>query len=200
MDLVHKNQYFFNKNIVESFKTGKEIKDNGVGLDKFRIKDFSQDNIGNHFLLAEHFGKKRIKDKINWVSNGILVIKFNKNGNYVWGCPVVLDQKNEYSNFLGVFSLNSNKKVQYFFIELNNLGLRKGVPAEFGENNFSGTKMLSFTSVGLAEENDLKINFPGADGQTFAFYPKQLNPEASYVSIYAILNGDFSKVMLGLVK
>ena len=91
-----------------------------------------------------------------------------------WGCPVVLDQKNEYSNFLEVFSLNSNKKVQYFFNELNNLGLRKGVPAEFGENNFSGTKMLSFTSVGLAEENDLKINFPGADGKNICVLSKTI--------------------------
>jgi len=200
MDLVHKNQYFFNKNIVEAFKSGKEIKENGFGLDKFRIKDFSQDNVGNHFLLAEHFSKQRIKDKTNWVSNGIVVIKFNKNGNYVWGCPVVLDQKNESSNFMGVFRLNSHEKTRYFFNELNNLGLRKGVPIEFGENNFAGTKTLSFTPVGLVEENNLKITFPSSDGQKFAFYPKQLNPESSLVSIYAILNGDVSKVMLGLVK
>ena len=42
LDLIHKNQYLLSENIVKSFKSSKEIKEKGYGLDKFILKDFTK--------------------------------------------------------------------------------------------------------------------------------------------------------------
>ena len=78
-------------------RTTKEIKESGFGLDNFVITDFSLDDSQNHYLLAEHISKISSKKETYWISKGFVVIKFNKNGNYIWGCPVPKNQKDEFS-------------------------------------------------------------------------------------------------------
>ena len=200
LDLIHKNQYLLSENIVKSFKSSKEIKEKGYGLDKFILKDFTLDETENHFLLAEHLIKTSSKNESFWKSNGFILIKFNKNGNYIWGCPVVKDQKNKNLNFVGIFSLNENKSIQYFFNELSNLELRKGIPAEYGILNYSGTTSINFSESGLPNEKPMSINFPGKELEKYAFTPKQLNPYEKGPSYFVILNEKMDNFMLGIVK
>ena len=198
LSLVHKNQYFLSSNIVEAFKSAKEIKEKGFGLDKFRLSNFSLDANGNHFLLAEHLTRKEVKSVNNWYSKGLLVIKFNKNGNYVWGCPVIHKQTYVDIKFLGAFKLNNFNDAQYFYNSLENINLRKGVPVEYGSNNFCGTKSISFSSVGLSEKNILRLDIPNNEGMKYAFYPKQLNPYETSKSIFSLLDKDGNNIILGL--
>ena len=51
LQLVYKNQYSLTENIVQAFKSSKEVKKSGFGLDNFIITDFSLDSIGNYYLL-----------------------------------------------------------------------------------------------------------------------------------------------------
>ena len=128
LNLVHENQYLLTENIVQAFKSSKEVKESGFGLDKFIIKDFSLDNTGNYYLLSENISKTTIKEETYWVSSGFFVIKFNINGNFVWASPVPLNQQYKELNFIGTFLVNSNNYKRYFYNDLQNLNLRKGVP------------------------------------------------------------------------
>ena len=40
LNIIHKNNFFFSNKIIDEFKSSKEIKESGFGLDKFIIKDF----------------------------------------------------------------------------------------------------------------------------------------------------------------
>ena len=73
LTLVHKNQYHFNEKIIKTFKSPKEIKEKGFGLDKFLLTSFKMDAKGNHYLVAEHLGRKGQRNN-NW--------QFYGNGDY----------------------------------------------------------------------------------------------------------------------
>ena len=200
LELIHKNQYSLSENIVKTFKSSKEIKETGYGLDKFMVTNFNLDEGGNHFLLAEHLTKLNSKKDKLWYSKGFILIKFNKNGNYIWGCPVKKEFKSENSNFVGTFSLNNNPTNQYFFNELSNLKLKKGVPPEYGILNYTGTSNVTFSESGICQEKAMAINFPGKDSEKYAFIPKQLNPYNKGPAYFIIMNGKADNYMLGVVK
>ena len=200
LKLVHKNQYFFNKNIVENFKSSSEIKENGFGLDKFRLTDFSIDQNTNYFLLAEHLSRKKIKGETRWISKGMLAIKFNKNGNYVWACPIDLKQASSKVKFIGSFHLNSFKSPEYFYNDLSNLKIRKGIPPEYGTYNYCGTKRITFSSVGQIIKNNLEINFPNNNSIKYSFYPKQLNLDKGGKSIFSFVDYMGNNMLIGVEK
>lgn len=200
LQLVHKNQYSLTENIVKAFKSSKEIKESGFGLDRFIITDFSLDSIGNYYLLSENISKTTIKEETYWVSNGFFVVKFNKNGNFIWGSPVSLNQKHKDLSFIGTFSVNSYNFKKYFYNDLQNLSLRKGVPAEYGILNYCGTKHVEFTLAGVAQEYINSINFPGKDSEKYAFFPNQLNPNSKGPSYFAVLNEKSTNIMLAIAK
>ena len=200
LKLIHKNQYALSEKIVKSFKSSKDIKETGFGLDKFMITDFSLDKDQNHYLLAEHISKVSAKKETFWLSKGFVVIKFNKNGNYIWGCPVPKNQKDENFNFIGTFAIKINNSNQYFFNELSNLSLRKGIPPEYGILNYSGTKNITFSESGISQEQPMAINFPGKDTEKYAFIPRQINPKNKESSYFLIINEKATNLMVGLVK
>jgi len=200
LHLIHKNQYSLTENIVQAFKSSKGIKESGFGLDKFIITDFSLDSIGNYYLVSENITKTTIKEETYWVSSGFFVIKFNKNGNFIWGSSVPLTQQNKDLNFIGTFSLNSYRYKKYFYNDLQNSNLRKGVPAEYGILNYCGTKSVEFTQAGIPQQNITSVNFPGKDSEKYAFFPKQLNPVSIGPSYFAVLNGKSTNIMLAIAK
>ena len=200
LNMIHKNKFYFTNKIINEFKSSKEIKESGFGLDKFIIKDFTLDSLGNYFLMSEHISKINLKNEKIWDSKGFLVIKFNKNGNYIWGSPVPLVQQNKNISFMGVFTLNNPGKIKYFYNNLSNLSLRKGTPAEYGILNYTGTNEVDFDPSGVSEIKPISINFPGKDTEKYAFIPKQLNPLSSGPSFFIILNEKASNIMLGSVK
>ncbi len=200
LTLVHKNQYFFSRKIIESFKTSSEVKENGFGLDKFRLSNFSIDQKGNYFLLSEHLGRKKVKGVTNWKSKGMVAIKFNKNGNFIWACPITFKQHNQQLRLIGSFQLNSFNESRYFYNCLSNLRFRKGVPIEYGSNNYCGTQQISFNSVGEAEHNILKVDFPSNSSIKYSFYPKQLNPIIGSVSIFSMTDYTSNNMIIGISK
>ena len=200
LQLVYKNQYSLTENIVQAFKSSKEVKESGFGLDNFIITDFSLDSIGNYYLLSENISKTTIKKEFYWVSGGFFVIKFNKNGNFIWGSPVPLNQQHKDLNFIGTFSINSCQYKKYFYNDLQNSNLRKGVPLEYGVLNYCGTKDIEFTLAGLPEENINSINFPGKDSEKYAFFPHQLNPNSKGLSYFAVLNEKSTSIILAIAK
>ena len=200
LNLVHKNQYLLTENIVQAFKSSKEVKESGFGLDKFIITDFSLDSNGNYYLLSENISKTTIKEETYWVSSGFFVIKFNINGNFIWGSPVPLNQQHKELNFIGTFLVNSNHYKRYFYNDLQNSKLRKGVPADYGILNYCGTKHVEFTLAGFPQENINFINFPGKDSEKYAFFPNQLNPSSNGPSYFAVLNEKSTNIMLGIAK
>ncbi|GIR59781.1 MAG: hypothetical protein CM15mP65_23620 [Crocinitomicaceae bacterium] len=74
-----------------------------------------------------------MKDVNNWYSAGMTIVKFNKNGNYVWGCPIKREQINSSRSFLGSFTLNDFTEPYYFYNALSNLDLKKGIPPNYGQ-------------------------------------------------------------------
>ena len=50
LELIHKNQYSLSENIVKSFKSSKEIKETGYGLDNFIVTNFNLDEGGTIFI------------------------------------------------------------------------------------------------------------------------------------------------------
>ena len=152
------------------------------------------------YLLAEHISKVKSKKETFWLSKGFIIIKFNKNGNYIWGCPVPKDQKDENFNFIGTFALKINNSNQYFFNELSNLSSRKGIPVEYGILNYCGTKNITFSESGISHEKPMSINFPGKDSEKYAFIPKQINPKNKESSYFLIINEKATNLMVGLVK
>ena len=200
LNLVHKNQYLLTENIVQAFKSSKEVKESGFGLNKFIITDFSLDSTGNYYLLSENIAKTTIKEETYWVSSGFFVIKFNINGNFIWGSPVPLNQQHKELNFIGTFLVNSNHSKRYFYNDLQNLKLRKGVPADYGILNYCGTKHVEFTLTGFPQDNINFINFPGKDSEKYAFFPNQLNPSSNGPSYFAVLNEKSTNIMLAIAK
>ena len=200
LNIIHKNNFFFSNKIIDEFKSSKEIKESGFGLDKFIIKDFSLDSLGNYFLMSEHLSKTKVKNELVWNSNGFIVIKFNKNGNYIWGSPVPLVQQSENISFMGIFTLNNPNSIKYYYNNLSNLSLRKGTPAEYGIPNYTGTNEVGFNPSGIPVIKPISINFPGKDTEKYAFIPKQLNPLSNGPSFFIILNEKASNIMLGMVK
>jgi hypothetical protein len=200
LNIIHKNNFFFSNKIIDEFKSSKEIKESGFGLDKFIIKDFTLDSSGNYFLMSEHLSKTKAKNEIVWNSKGFIVIKFNKNGNYIWASPVALVQQSENISFMGVFTLNNPNSIKYYYNNLSNLSLRKGTPAEYGILNYTGTNEVGFNSSGIPESKPISINFPGKDTEKYAFITKQLNPLSNGPSFFIILNEKATNIMLGMVK
>ena len=110
------------------------------------------------------------------------------------------NQKDENFNFIGTFAIKINNSNQYFFNELSNLSLRKGVPPEYGILNYSGTKNITFSESGISQEQPMAINFPGKDTEKYAFIPRQINPKNKESSYFLIINEKATNLMVGLVK
>ena len=198
LNLIHKNQNYFSEKIIKTFKSAKDIKEFGFGLDKFRLTSFNLDQEGNHYLVAEHLGKKKKKDVSNWYSAGMTIVKFNKNGNYVWGCPIKRKQINSSRSFIGSFTLNDFTEPYYFYNALSNLDFKKGLPPNYGTNNYCGTNHITFDEFGVYSTKELSISFP--DAQKWAFNPNQLNPIKNQKSIFEITTEAGDKSCLAIIN
>lgn len=198
LNMIHKNQNYFSEKIIKTFKSAKDIKESGFGLDKFRLTSFNLDQEGNHYLVAEHLGKKKKKDVSNWYSAGMTIVKFNKNGNYVWGCPIKREQINSSRSFIGSFTLNDFTEPYYFYNALSNLDLKKGLPPNYGTNNYCGTNHITFDEFGVYSTKELSISFP--DAQKWAFNPNQLNPIKNQKSIFEITTEAGDKSCLAIIN
>jgi hypothetical protein len=199
LQLIHKNQYFINQKIINSFKSSKEIKGGDYGLSSFYITSFKQDTSGNHFLMAEHYGKKTIKEERYINRKGFICIKFNKNGNYVWGCPVETNQLELKTMFGSTFTLNQTVEPMFFYNALENVGLRKGVPEEYGFNNFCGVNQISFSAAGIPITKPLRVDFPDSNQAKFALKPKHIKTNIGQ-SVFIGLDANAENSMIVIIN
>ena len=186
LNLIHKNQYFINQKIINAFKTSKQIKEGDYGLTHFYITSFKQDTSGNHFLMAEHYGKKTVKEERYINRKGFICIKFNKNGNYVWGCPFKTDQLESKNMFGSTFCLNQTVEPIFFYNALENINLRKGVPVEYGVNNFCGVNQISFSAAGIPLNKPLRVDFPDSNQGKFALKPKSIKTNIGHTVLIGL--------------
>jgi hypothetical protein len=107
--------YLLNEDIVNTFKSKKEISTYGYGLDRFHIKDLLIDQGGDIVLTAEHHGL--IQDKKLGALDyrmGIVVARLNKTGGMKGMTAIISNQIDE--NNSGHFSshcllLNTDKTI-----------------------------------------------------------------------------------------
>lgn len=199
LNLIHKNQYFINQKIINTFKSSKEIKEGNFGLDNFYITSFRQDTLGNYFLMAEHYGKKKVKDSRQINRKGFVCIKYNKNGSYVWGCPYKTDQLELKNMFGSVFNLNQMPEPMFFYNELQNVGLRKGVPVEFGVNNYCGINQVTFSAAGIPLVEPVRVNYPDSNQEKYAIKPKKIKTNANH-TVFMCVDEKFQSSMIILIN
>ncbi len=86
-------EYLLNANVVEAFKSKKEIKDYGYGLDYFSGNSLVFTDDKNMMLIAEHHSV--IKDGKNGPEDyrkGFVLINLDVNGGFKFSTPVVTEQ------------------------------------------------------------------------------------------------------------
>lgn len=89
-------EYLLNANVVEAFKSKKEIKDYGYGLDYFSSKCLVFTDAKNMMLLAEHHAV--IKDGKNGPEDyrkGFVLFNLDVNGGFKFSTPVITEQTDE---------------------------------------------------------------------------------------------------------
>ncbi len=115
-------EYFLNENIVTTFKSKKEIKDNGFGLDYFRIGKLKYIDEKNIILTAEHH--TTIKDSKNGSEDyrkGIVATNFDENGGFKFSTPIVSEQTDSESK--GYWSSHQFYGINnQLYLMLNKLG------------------------------------------------------------------------------
>ncbi len=86
-------EYFFNANVVEAFRSKKEIKEYGFGLDYFSAKGLLFTSEKDMILMAEHHSV--LKDAKNGPEDyrrGFVMFNLDVNGGFKYGTPVVTEQ------------------------------------------------------------------------------------------------------------
>ena len=114
------------------------------------------------------------------------------------GCPIKREQIYSSRNFIGSFTLNNFTEPYYFYNVLSNLDLKKGIPLNYGTNNYCGTNHISFDELGVYTTKELSISFP--DSQKWAFNPNQLNPLKNQKSIFEITTKKGEKSCLAIIN
>lgn len=86
-------EYLLNANVVEAFKSKKQIKDYGYGLDYFKCKNLTFVNEKNMMLVSEHHSvKKDGKNGPEDYRKGFVLFNIDINGGFKFSTPVITEQ------------------------------------------------------------------------------------------------------------
>jgi hypothetical protein len=86
-------EYFLNANVVEAFKSKKEIKDYGYGLDYFSGSSLTFIDEKNMMLIAEHHSvNKNSKNGPEDYRKGFVLFNLDVNGGFKYSTPVITEQ------------------------------------------------------------------------------------------------------------
>ena len=115
-------EYFLNESIVATFKSKKEIKDYGFGLDYFKVGKLKFIDDKNIILTAEHHMiNKDSKNGNEDYRKGIVVTNFDENGGFKFSAPIVSEQIDSESK--GYWSSHQFYGIKnQLFLMLNKLG------------------------------------------------------------------------------
>ena len=173
----YRKESFFTENIISAFKHKKEIKDKGFGLDHFKAKNVLLDTLGCQYLIAEHHFIEKTKNGSVHNRKGVVIFKFTKSGNYIWGVPVITDQKeqNKISKWTSSvpFVINSN-----FYFMYNNISNEKAnkIDHTYGPSTLHGTNIVKFDQKGEVLNQPIFGMHEGS-GVRLSFRPKILLQE-----------------------
>ncbi len=169
---TYRKELYLNENIVHAFKHKKEIKDKGFGLDNFKAKELLLDSIGNHYLIAEHHVMLKEKSLTKHSRKGLVIIKYSKDGNFIWGTPLIMNQQelNKHDGWCSSIAFIKNERLNILH---NNIGKDKLGKIEniYGENTLVGTLRTTFSNIGLPNSTPL-IGMHNESDQAFALNPK----------------------------
>ena len=170
-----RNEVFLTEKMVHSFKSKKEIKSKGYGLDNFHLKSIIVDSLNNTFLIAEHFKINNEKNITEHYRKGLIVVRFNKKGNFVWGEPLLLEQHEKYEKKKNSWSSSIpfifNNKLNVIHNSVN-YKAKKNDPV-LGNTIFN-SHWASFDKNGMATKNIMtKIN--EFSGERMSLMPKLIS-------------------------
>ena len=157
----YRNEFIFPENVISTFKSKKEIKSTGYGLDNFHTRKLIIDSIGNQYLIAEHHKFVNNKKDCNHVRKGIVAIKFTKDGKYIWSSPIITNQienkeKSSWSSSMSYIN-NNRLNILYNSVSDDHHHNEKKTSSIYGENALYGANQITFTKSGLSKESPLSI-------------------------------------------
>jgi hypothetical protein len=86
-------EYGFNENVIDAFKSKKDIKDFGFGLDLFKVEKLVSINDQGLVLTLEHHSVLRdSKGGAEDLRTGLVVINFDKYGGFLFAAPYLTQQ------------------------------------------------------------------------------------------------------------
>ena len=146
----YRNEVFLTQNVVQAFKSKKEIKSKGYGLDNFHLKSIFVDSLNNYFLVAEHFLIKNDKNVSEHYRKGLLIVRFNSKGNFIWAEPLLLEQLELYEKKVNSwissipFSFNNQLNIIY-----NSVNYKAKKSAEKTGNTIFNIHWIKFDKNGI---------------------------------------------------
>ena len=159
----YKNEFIFPEKIINKFKSKKEIKSTGYGLDNFHSRKLILDSIGNQYLISEHHKFFHNKKDFKHIRKGIVAIKFTKRGKYIWGSPIITNQieNNKKSSWSSFISYINNGRLNILYNVINddhhNNHDEKKTYSTYGENALYGANKIKFLNSGLTEQKPILI-------------------------------------------
>ena len=146
----YKNEVFLTQKMVNAFKSKKEIKTKGYGLDNFHLKSIFVDSSNNSFLVAEHFKITNNKNISEHYRKGLVVVRFNKKGNFIWGEPLLLEQLELYdkkgNSWISSIPFIFNNKLNVIY---NSVNYKAKSREELVGNSIFNTYRIEFNKNGV---------------------------------------------------
>ena len=182
-----RKEFFLPSSIVAKFKSKKEIKNKGFGLDDFKIKRLLTDSSGNFFLIASHHSRFQIKEGVENYRKGLVVFKFSKAGNYIWSSPFLYNQ-HELTNRAGLWgsfiSYIDNNELNIIY---NSVNYKSKKTEEFQHNSFLSTNSVSFDDMGRSSTKQFSLiyNFMG---EKMGFVPSLISKNEN--ELYLMLENE----------
>jgi len=156
----YRNDFIFTENIISAFKSKKEIKSSGVGLDNFHTRNLILDSVGNQYLIAEHHKYVHNKKDCDHIRKGIVAIKFTKDGKYIWGIPIITNQieNKQKSSWSSSMSYINNNKLNILYNKISDHHHNeKKIASTYGENALYGANQITFSNLGIIHDQPLSI-------------------------------------------
>ena len=144
-----KKEVFLTEKTVGAFKSKKEIKTKGFGLDNFKINKLLTDTSGNFFLVAGHLFRSQLKIGSEHFRKGLVAVKFSKTGNFIWSSPFVYNQYELFSkqgSWASFIPFVDDKELNIIY---NSINYKLKKPEQMHANTFIKTNRIGFDKLGM---------------------------------------------------
>lgn len=146
IDETFSKEFLLPSELIESFKSKKDISKTGYGLEKFHCKSLLA-NENEYCLTAEHITNVNDDNKKIENREGIAVIGFTKKGDFKFSKAILTHQSDEEHNgyFNSIFTFLTNQ----YYVWFNEVGYYdKKADNNFDEHTFLGTRQAIINENG----------------------------------------------------